>query len=217
IVISILNCSGSTEIVRKDNLGRVTKVAYYNGRTLRHLEETQYFGNSHNPKIVVYKKSLGMGLIPYKVEEYQFVNNNLASLSFYIYKDNKRNKTGVIKYYYTRNNPSKIEYYSYSKFLNKLFMFGLIQYNYKEGRLSFRRIIEFELNRKSKKSMQIGQYIIFYKKKNKVKSLKSWIMDKVSNKIIKNEEENVKLINAKIGIIEKLFSKSARGMEFIHE
>ena len=217
--IVFFSCSGYTEIVKKDNLGRVIKVAYYNGRTLKHFEETEYYGNSLNPKIVVYYKSAGLGIVAYKEEEYQFdEKNNLASLTFMVYEGpNKKKKSGMIKYFYKNKYHSRIEYKSYSNSLNEFFMFGLDQYNYKTKLLDFRRIIEFEYNTTTGKTMQIGQYVINYDKSGKILSLKSWIMDKELKKIIQKEESNQKLIHKKIGIIEKLFNKSARGEEFLRE
>ncbi len=219
IIISILlvaNCTGLKEIHKKDNLGRVISVLYFDGNELDRMEEITYYGNSHNPSKIVYKKKVGMDYIPLKEEVYKFNDNNLVRLSFYIYKNFSKIKTGMIKYYYAKNKPSRIEYYSYIKSMKKMFIFGLDQYKYRRGKIYNRRIIEYEFNPENKKPMQIGHYVIYYNK-GKIISMKLSIMDKKSKKIIEKKVKNIDLVNGKVEDIEEYFIRKSRGKEFLQK
>lgn len=211
----LLNCAGFREIERKDPLGRVIHVAYYDGATLIRDEELKYYGNSHNPSQIIYKKKSGLDMAPYKEESYQFENNNLLKLSFYIYKDNKKINTGMIVYSYYRNNKLKrIEYYSFEESMNQMYIFGLDQYTYKDDRLVSRRIIEYELNRENQQPMQIGHYVISFKDEQ-IDSMKLSIMDKVSKKIIENNFPDGDLVYKKIENLEDTYIRKSRGKEFL--
>ncbi|MCP4130294.1 MAG: hypothetical protein GY754_04875 [bacterium] len=218
-VFAVLSCTGFREIERKDNLGRVTAIMYYNGNSLERVEEIEYYGNSHNPSAIIYKKEEGRKLSQYKSERYIFKGNNLVELSFFIYRNNGKIKTGMIKYYYYPNNNFKrIEYFSSSDLLteseDKMFIFGLDQYTYKSRQLISRRIIEYEFNPQTKKSMQIGQYVVYYNN-GSIASMKSWILDRKSKKVVEKNEKNILFVSTKIKHIEEFYITRSRGKDFL--
>lgn len=210
------SCAGSREVQRRDNLGRVVRISYYEGSSIQRMEDISYYGTSHNPKKIFYMKKVGLNLVPVREESYIFKGKKLSKLSFYSYKDKKKIKVGIIKYYYAGNHPFRIEYYSYLRNYKKYFIFGLDQYSYRGRILHQRRIIEYELNRKTDKSMQIGQYVVHYKK-GKIHYMQSWIMDKKSKKIVEKTEKNAELIDNKIAFIEQFYNNRARNSKYISD
>jgi hypothetical protein len=221
ILFSLLvffNCSSMKIRVfeKKDNLDRVSRVFYYKENIISKSEEIKYYGNSHNPSRIIYKIRSGNRLVPYKEEEYYFVANNLVKLSFFIYKNEKRLNTGMIKYYYKNNMQVRIEYYSLDKSLNKIIIFGLDQYEYSEGKLSTRRIIEYEVNPGTGKPMQIGHFYLKYKS-GKIESMKLSILDRKSKKIIEKLINDSELVYDKIDDIEKYYIRRSRGKDFFKQ
>jgi hypothetical protein len=201
---------------QKDNLDRVSRVFYYEGNIISKSEEIRYYGNSHNPSRIIYKIRKGNRLVPYKEEEYYFTANNLVKLSFFILKNGKRTNTGMIKYYYKNSKQTRIEYYSLDKLLNKIIIFGLDQYDYSEGNLSTRRIIEYEVNPGTGKPMQIGHFYLRYKN-GKIDSMKLSILDRKSKKIIEKIITNSELVDDKIDDIEKYYIRRSRGKDFLKQ
>lgn len=215
-LLVIFNCSSMKIRVfeKKDNLDRVSRVFYYEGNIISKSEEIKYYGNSHNPSRIIYKIRSGNRLIPYKEEEYYFTANNLVKLSFFVIKNGKRLNTGMIKYYYKNNKQIRVEYYEREKSLNKIIIFGLDQYEYSDGRLNGRRIIEYEVNPGTGKPMQIGHFYIRYKS-GKMASMKLSILDRKSKKIIEKIINDSVLVHDKIDDIEKYYIRRSRGKDFL--
>ncbi len=213
-----VNCSGMKIRVfeKKDNLDRVSSVFYYKGNLISKSEEIKYYGNSHNPSRIIYKIRSGNRLVPYKEEEYSFEANNLVKLSFFIFKNEKRLNTGMIKYYYTNNKQIRIEYYEREKSLNKIIIFGLDQYEYSDGKLNTRRIIEYEVNPGTGKPMQIGHFYLRYRN-GKIDSMKLSILDRKSKKIIEKIINDSELVHDKIDDIEKYYIRRSRGKDFLKQ
>ncbi len=213
-----LGCSGLDIKVfeKKDNLDRVSRVFYYEGNILSKSEEITYYGNSHNPSRILYKIRSGNSFVPYKEEEYYFVENNLVKLSFFIYKNGKRINTGMIKYFYENNKQTRIEYYSHDESLRKIIIFGLDQYEYRNGKLSTRRIIEYEVNPGTGRPMQIGHFYLKYTN-GKIDSMKLSILDKKSKKIIEKIINDTELVYDKIDDIEKYYIRRSRGKDFLKQ
>jgi len=214
ILLLVFSCGGSRVVQRKDNLGRVVRISYYERNSVIRSEDISYYGNSHNPQKIFYMQKKGLNLIPMREEVYTFTGGNLSRLDFFKFNQRKRIQAGMIKYYYTVGKPFRIEYYSYLHDFKRHFIFGLDQYTYNNFKLHQRRIIEFEFNRKTGKSMQIGQYVLNYKK-GKVLSMQSWIMNKKSKKIIEKKETNIELIDNKIAFIEQFYNNRARSSKYI--
>lgn len=208
------SCTGLYEMQKRDAFDRVTQIAYYDGNDIVRSEEITYYGNSHNPSRIVYKKRNKGVLIPYKEEQYQFKKNNLKKLSFYIYEKINRIKTGEIKYFYKRDRPKRIEYYSLNESRMELHIFGLDQYKYKKKELKKRRIIQYELNPKTGKAMQVAQYVVYYKS-GAIIEMKSWVMDKKSKKVIEKKETNSEKVYHKLERLEKRYIKLSRGRKFL--
>jgi len=198
------------EIYKKDNFGRVKRVEYFDDTMLVSTEEMSYLGNSHNPIRIIYKKREKGHLVRVKEEVYKFKNNQLKSLILYLYIKKKRYIKGKILYFFSNNLLKRIEYYKYNERLKKLFIFGLDQYEYKNRKLTGRRIIEYKINSKNNKSMQIAQYVATYENK-KIKNLKIWILDKKSKKIVEKVIKNSILASVKILKIEKFYILTSRG------
>lgn len=216
LCILISSCSAFHELERKDNLGRVTHVSYFSGTDLIREEDIKYYGNSHNPAHIIYRKKIGTDMTPFKEEVYTFEQNNLTKLSFSVFRDTKKINTGMIIYLYHQNNRMKrIEYYSFEETLSLMYIFGLDQYNYSDkGHLISRRIIEYELNRQTQQPMQIGHYVISYKNEQ-IESMKMSIMDKESKKIIENNIPDGDQVYKKIETLEDAYIRKSRGREFL--
>ncbi len=189
-------------------------MAFYNGNTLNRIEEMKYYGNSHNPSQVIYKKRAGMDMVPYKEEQFEFQNNNLSKLSFFIFRDSKKINTGMIKYLYSDNKHNIIEYHSLNEGLNKMFIFGLDQYIYRDDTLITRRLIEYDINPENNQPMQIGHFVISYRDE-KIESMKLTIMDKDTKKIIEKYVKESDLVLKKIEDIEDYYIQRSKGKEFI--
>ncbi len=216
LIVFCISCAGSREVQRRDNLGRVVRTSYYEGNSIQRMEDISYSGTSHNPRKIFYMKKRGLNLVPAREEIYTFNGNNLTKLSFYIFENKNRFKAGMIKYYYTDSKPFRIEYYSFLHDIKKYFIFGLDQYTYSSRKLNQRRIIEFEFNRKTAKSMQIGQYVVNYNN-GKIASMQSWIMDKKSKKIVEKTENNTEFIDNKIAFIEQFYNNRARSSKYLSD
>jgi len=210
VILFAISCSGAREVQKRDNLGRVSAVSYYDGNALIRTEEFSYYGNSHNPWAIIYKKKNGLELKPYREEEYVFSNNNLERISFYVYRRGEKEKAGMIRYFYKSERTDRIEYYTYRKELQEFVIFGLEQHFYNGNEMTSRRIIEFEFNGQTQKSMQIGQYVVYYEK-GSISWMHSWIMNKKSKKIVEKKEFNSDLISNKVAFIEDFYMQRSRG------
>jgi hypothetical protein len=216
LVLYSFSCTSIRKIEKHDNLGRVSQVIYLAGNNVDRIEELEYYGNSHNPKRIVYMKKVENNYHPYKEEVYRFIDNNLSELSFFIYIGEKRITTGMLRYYYNRNFLKRTEFYSFNEKLKKMIILGLDQYIYNKKQLIKRRLIEYEYNLSTGKSMQVGQYLVVFENKI-VKSMKYSIMDKKSKKIIEKRESNSEKVLKTIESIEEYYNKMSRGRQFINK
>jgi hypothetical protein len=214
-VFFLASCTGMREIERKDIFGRVSAIAVYNGSKIEKISEIAYSDNSFNPASIIYKKDIKGLLIPYKEEEYIYQYNNLKSIVFYIYNNNKRIKTGWIDYNYNNNNLKNIGYYILDEKIGILFMFAFDSYEYDDNyKLTSRRYIEYDYQPEKKEITQTAQYVFFYNNGNAVE-MRTWILEKKSNKIIEKKEKNLELVNNTVRNIEETCNIKVRGKDFI--
>ena len=217
ILFTTLGCSGISVIEDKDSKGRIYRKATYFDGKLQAQEETTYSGSSLKPSTKIFKILRGVKLIPIREENYFYRNQALSSIRFYIYSDNARILSGKINYFYNNSLPRRIEYYSITDIeRKKIFRSGIEIYSYNDNRLEQRRIIEYEYNPKTKKAMQLSQYVLLYKN-NKGISMQTWILDKKSKNIIKNEENNLNMITEMIKNIEKSLRERAKGIKLTNK
>ena len=215
LLILIFGCSGLQTVVEKDDMGRVTKRVIYSQGKPHFVEEIHYNRNSTNPSIIKYKKLIEQKAVPWREEYFIYENEIIAQINFFIYIKNQKIQSGRINYLYSGNKPKRVEYYSILNLVNKkIFRTGLDLYNYSKDNLISRRIIEYEYNPKTKRVMQISQYVIYLQNKNILK-MKIWELDELSKNIFKKEENNLNIILKKINDIEDVLSKKAKGMRFI--
>ena len=208
-------CTGMREIERKDIFGRVSAIVVYNGSKIEKISEIVYSDNSFNPSSVIYKKDTKGLLVPYKEEEYNYQNNNLKATVFYIYSSNKKVKTGWIDYNYDNNNIKDIGYYILDEKTGMLYMFAFDSYEYDDNnKLSSRRYIEYDFQPEKKETTQTAQYVFLYENGN-VLELKTWILDKKSNKIIEKKELDLDSVNNTIRNIEETCNIKVRGRDLI--
>jgi len=218
IIFFSFSCTSIRKIEKHDNLGRVSQVLYLSGNDINRIEELEYYGNSHNPKRIVYmrKNNKNNSYSPYKEEVYRFIDNNLSELSFFVYIGEKRITTGMLRYFYKNNFLTRTEFYSFNEKLKKMLILGLDQYIYNKKQLVKRRLIEYEYNLTTGKSMQVGQYLIVFENKM-IKNMKYSIMDKKSKKIIEKRESNSEKVLKTIENIEEYYNKMSRGRQFINK
>ena len=213
-LILCICCSGSRNVKKKDPLGRITSSLSYRGASVDYSEEFEYYGNSHNPRRIIYRKKTSRGLEPFREEVYTFKPDGLSKILFYVYVNNKKKHTGEILFYYNGKKIQRKEYYALPVSGKQIALFGLDQYTYKDGVRTERRIIEYEYMPALGKSMQIGQYVVFYRK-GCVSYMKLWIMDKKSKKIIEQMEKDTQFVDMKIRNIEKFYLNRTKGEQFI--
>ena len=209
-----LSCSAFREIEQKDSIGRVVKMAYYDGSQLEHLEEIEYVGNTYNPDRITFYKMDDYELFPFKYEVYAYNEKNITSISVLTYENEKKTKTGYINFTYTDSGAiNSIEYHTYSSRAG-LYLIGLDQHTYDDKGLAFRRIIKYQLNSKTGGTMQKAQYQVFYCNKNPC-NMKYGIIDRESNTIVEKKERDPEVINEKIKSLEKFFLIETIGRENI--
>ncbi len=215
MVLFFAACTGMREIERKDIFGRVSAIVVYNGSKVEKISEIVYSDNSFNPTSVIYKKDNKGQLVPYKEEEYNYQDNNLKATVFYIYKNNKKLKTGWIDYNYNENNLKDIGYYILDEKTGILYMFAFDSYEYDENnKLTSRRYIEYDFQPEKKETTQTAQYVFLYENGNVVE-LKTWILEKKSNKIIEKKETDLDFVNNTIKNIEETCNIKVRGKDLI--
>ena len=73
---------------------------------------------------------------------------------------------------------------------------------YSENNLTTGRFVQFEINPDTLKPMQSSQHVFFYKD-SVPESMKAWILEESSQKIIENTEKDVTIIEKIIEDIEK--------------
>ena len=210
------SCSSPRGVKKKDKLGRVTRVSYFEGSTVDRIEKIKYYGNSHNPLRKVFYRESGEGLKKVKEINYLFAGNSLARITFSVYMNDRKEDTGMIKYFYMRDKFRRIEYYSYNRDKKKMNIFGLDQYTYVNNVTHSRRIIEYEYNTETDRSMQIKQFVVYYQDGKPLK-MKSWIMDKKSKKIIEKNCDDAKSVARSTAGINKEYENRARAEEFLQK
>jgi hypothetical protein len=214
-VLFSISCTGMREVERKDIFGRVSAIVVYDGAKIEKISEIAYSDNSFNPASIIYKKDSKGLLIPYKEEEYIYQYNNLKAIYFYIYINNIKTKTGWIDYNYNSNDLRDIGYYILDEKTGILYMFAFDSYEYNENyKLTSRRFIEYEFQSEKNETTQTAQYVFIYDNGNVVE-MKTWILDKKSNKIIEKKEKNLELVNIKIRSIEETCNLKVRGRDLI--
>jgi hypothetical protein len=92
-------------------------------------------------------------------------------------------------------------------------MFALQQHLYTENELTTRRFVQYEINPETLKPMQSSQHVFLYRD-NIPESMKSWILEETSQKIIENNEKDVKIIEKIIEDIEKKCIHRSSGSTF---
>ncbi len=217
ILFITLGCSGISVIEDKDSKGRIYRKATYLDGKLQAQEEIKYLGSSLKPSTKIFKILRGARLIPIREEAYFYRNQALRSIKYYIYSKNTKVLSGKINYFYNNSLPKRIEYYSITDInRKKIFRSGIEIYSYNDHRLEQRRIIEYEYKPETNKTMQLSQYVLLYKN-NKGISMQTWILDKKSKNIIKNEENNLNMITEMIKNIEKSLRERAKGIKLTNK
>jgi len=213
-VIFLASCSGMREIERKDILGRVSAIVVYDGAKIEKINEITYNENSFNPASIIYKKDQKGQLVPFKEENYIYQYNNLKSISFYIYSNNKKIRTGLINYNYHNNNLKNVAYYTLDEKTGVFYMFAFDSYEYDENyKLTSRRLIEYDFQAETKENTQIAQYVFTYDKE-KITEMKTSILDKSSNKVIEKKEKNPDIIENTFKNIVETCNLKVRNRDF---
>jgi hypothetical protein len=211
-----MSCSAFRHIEKKDSIGRVVKTATYDGSKMKSFEEIQYVGNTYNPSEITYFKLVDSGLVPYKYEIYSYGGNNINSISVFTEKKKIRTLTSRIKFVYTAaGTVQNVEYHAKSG-VSDLYLLGLDSMQYSDREITFRRIIEYQVNETTGKSMQKAQYQITYESQIPV-SMKSAVIDSKSENLIENTDDDPEVINNKIESIERYFIQRTLNRDFIRK
>jgi hypothetical protein len=210
-------CTSLSVVENRDELDRVIEKATYKHGALDYIEDTTYIDNTKNPSQIVYKKQKGIQVAPFREEVFTYTNGIISNINYYIYIDNVRTRAGGINCHFDASNkPVKFEYYSLTDgSARRTFMSGVDIYNYSNGVLSSRRIIEYEHDPSTESKIQLSQYLIYYENAG-IKSMQTWVLEKVSGRIIKNEERDIKIIREMMLNIEKSMKERARGIRLLN-
>jgi hypothetical protein len=207
IILSVILFSSSlvfsNEIKKEtDSSGRIVKVSHYMDNQLIKIEEYLYADASDRPIRIIYKQRQGAGLTLYKELQYEYAGDNTASIEFFSFNDNQRIEEGKITFTYKEGKLILTKYFIHLKPSGKLFMFALQQHLYSENNLTTRRFVQYEINPDTLKPMQSSQHVFFYKD-SAPESMKAWILEESSQKIIETTEKDVTIIEKIIEDIEK--------------
>lgn len=217
LLLFLSACSGLTVIEEKDNVNRVVRRATYEDNNISMVEEIVYHESTTRPLQKTYKRLVGNELITFRQEIFKYNRNILRSINYYSYQNTKKILTGKIKYMTKRAVPQKVVYFTLSGIkAGKLFQSGIDLYNYKNNILSTRRIIEYDFNKRTKRTVQISQYVISFENK-KIVSIQSSILDKKLNKIITKEEKDSKMISEIVRNINKSLLERAKGVNLLRK
>ena len=218
LLMVCLCCAGSQVRVEHDDLGRVQRKAFYRNDALQKVEMITYEGQSKRPSVVLIKKAKQGDPELYREVEYKYRNQLRSSEYFYIYRGGKKTRTGKVLYSYDGTVLKRIRYYAISDIeRSRVFLSALDMYSYsREHELLSRRIIEYEYNTRTKKGMQVSQYVVQYNQK-KIVSMQIWVLDKKSDQIISKTETNRRLISEMIRNIQKSISERVKGTMFFQD
>lgn len=211
-----IGCSGLSITEEKDSLGRINKRLVYVDGKLNTVEEIQYDKRSTRPVVKIFKKEKAGEFYAIREENYSYQNKVLSSITYYIYIEKRKVLSGKINYFYTGDNqPKRTEYYAITDLRRKkVFRSGIEVYTYADADPEKRRIIEYEYNKNTNRTMQLSQYVVLYEN-DKIVSMQTWILDKNSKNIIRNEENNLNIILEMIKNIEKSLVERTKGIKFI--
>lgn len=214
LLFTLISCAAFRQIEQTDGIGRIVKVAHYDGSNLKYLEEIKYVGNTYNPSDITYYNLIDSELKPFKKEIYSYDDHSIVAISIFSIENSSKNLINEIKFTYTEDSKIKtIEYYSFAATAG-LYLFGLDQYSYENENISFRRIMEYQINSETGKVIQKAQYQVFYKQ-GLASSMKSGVVDSGSSSIIEKDDEDPEMIEKKIVSIEKYFLMKTIGRETI--
>ncbi len=216
ILALCFGCSGLSITEEKDSLGRINRRLIYIDGKLNTVEEIQYDKQSKRPVVKIFNREREGEFNPVREENYSYQHKVLSRIMYYIYIDKRKVLSGMINYFYTGDNqPKRTEYYAITDLRRKkVFRSGIEVYTYVDADLEKRRIIEYEYNKDTSRAMQLSQYVVLYRN-DKIISMQTWILDKNSNNIIKNEENNLDIILEMIKNIEKSLVERTKGIKFI--
>lgn len=185
-----------------DSSGRLYKVNHYNESQLIESEEYIYTDESDLLGRILYKKKQGNSLVPYKELKYSYNGTAVSAIEFYTIQGNQRVDEGKITFTFEEGRLTFTKYFIRLKPSGKLFMFALQQHLYSENSIATRRFVQYEINPDSLKPMQSSQHLFFYKD-NIPESMKAWILEENTQKIIENSEKDLTIIEKIIEDIEK--------------
>ncbi len=217
VLAAVFSCSGLSVKEKSDDLGRIVRKTTYIDGNVDSQEEIRYKDDTEKPVLKVHKKLRGDKVVPEWFELFTYENDQIDQIKIFIIANNKQILSGKIVYKYHIGKLKKIEYYSIPGIKNlKLNRHGLDLYNYRDGSLSQRRIIEYEYNPTTGKSMQISQYVVHFRD-NSIQSMETWMLEKKSRKILKNKEININIILEMISNIEKSQRERCKGTRLIEK
>jgi hypothetical protein len=186
----------------EDSTGRVVKISHYKDNQLIETEEYIYTDASDKPDRIIYRQKQGIDFTPYKELQYEYIDNKTASIGFARFINDKKIEEGKITFTYKEGKLTFTRYFIRLKPSGRLFMFALQQHLYSEDSLTTRRFVQYEINPDTLKPMQSSQHVFFYKD-SVPESMKAWILEESSQKIIENTEKDVTIIEKIIEDIEK--------------
>jgi len=217
VILLLLSCSGlqqkKPESKNFDKMGRLIRVNYYEGKMVRCTENLYYIGKSRKPHKIMYKCRKGKILAPFSEIKYSFINDTVTRKTFFKYTKNTKNIEGHISYTYENDRVKEVRYYTMLKPGNKSFMFALQQFSYSDANLKQRRFIHYQINPDTLKPMQNCQYVINYND-GKIESMKTWILDEKSKKVIEKNNNSIILITKIMKDLDYNYTKESSGDGF---
>lgn len=216
IAVLLAGCSGPSVRNNGAEIGKVQRKEEIRDGRHRYVEVASFIKGTNDPLEVKYfKQSTGREVLC-RVKKFYYAEGIVRKVDYYIYRGDKRSKTGRVVYFTKEFKPEKFEYYSIVGLGNKsMHLTGMDLYTYAEGDgLDSRRIIEYEYDQGTGTRMQLSQYVIRYEREKPV-SMKSWLLDKNTSNIIVKDEDNGRVIAQIIKNIEKSLQERSQGIKYL--
>jgi hypothetical protein len=206
-----LSCSFLSPTRETDSAGRIVREVTYDKDVSDTITITKYIGNTEKPLSKEYVKLKDSVPVHSWTEIYYYNKGKINFTKFFVDINSSKVQSGEMTFIYSEDHYDMIEYFSLLDINDKsFFRHGLDIYKYSENELQNRRIIEYEKSQETMMDIQISQYVINYAD-NKIESMRTRMLDKNTNKIVNNNETDLKIIQEMIFNIEKSLVDRCKG------
>jgi hypothetical protein len=216
LAVILAGCSGPAVRNNGAEIGKVQRKEEIRDGRHRYVEVASFIKGTNDPLEVKYFKQSGGREVLCRLKKFFYAGGIVRKVDYYIYRDDKKTKTGRVVYFTKEFKPEKFEYYSIIGLGNRTMnLTGMELYTYAEGDgLDSRRIIEYDYDENTGTRMQLSQYVIRYEGERPV-SMKSWLLDRNTSNIIVKDEDNGRVIAEIIKNIEKSLQERSQGIKYL--